>query len=77
MKMHKEKYEDLMLRFAKELHEVGITENMIKIVKDQLDRAPNAASVGTDETTDRFSYRHGGYLIEATRCVEIVVKKVL
>ena len=77
MEMHKEKYEDLMLRFAKELHEVGVTENMKKIVADQLNRAPNVASAGADETTDRFSYRHGGYLIEAKRSVEIIVKKVL
>jgi len=29
--MNKEKYEDLILRFAKELYEVGVTEGMRKI----------------------------------------------
>ena len=75
MKMHKEEYEKLLKRFALELSEVGVTEDVLKIIKAQLDRSPNAVSSGTDETTDRFVYRHGGYMIEATRTVSLVVKK--
>tara|TARA_Y100000593_G_scaffold93971_1_gene190882 strand:+ start:1750 stop:1983 length:234 start_codon:yes stop_codon:yes gene_type:complete len=75
MKMHKEEYEKLLKRFALELSEVGVTEDMLKIVKAQLDRSPNAVSSGTNETTDQFVYRHGGYMIEATQTVNLVVKK--
>ena len=75
MKMHKEEYEKLLKRFALELSEVGVTEDILKIVEAQLDRSPNAVSSGTNETTDRFVYRHGGYMIEATRTVNLVVKK--
>ena len=74
MKMHKEKYEELTLRFAKELHDVGVTQEMIKLIKAQCARSPNVASVNTDETTDRFIYRHEGYVIEATRNVKIVIR---
>tara|TARA_B100000131_G_C17738840_1_gene460142 strand:+ start:135 stop:362 length:228 start_codon:yes stop_codon:yes gene_type:complete len=73
--MNKEIYEDLLLRFAKELHEVGVTENMKKIVEDQYTRTPNVVSSHADEVTDRFTYRHGNYMIEATRAVKLVVKK--
>ena len=75
MEMNKEKYEELMLRFAKELHDVGITENMTKLVNDQLDRAPNVISANSEESTDRFVYRHDGYAIEAVRIVKLVVRK--
>ena len=30
--MNNKKYEDLMLRFAKEIHDVGVTEDMKKII---------------------------------------------
>lgn len=73
--MNKEKYEELMLRFAKELHDVGVTENMKKLVEDQYTRTPNVAGCGFDETTDRFVYRHDGYMIEAVRTVKLTVKK--
>jgi|TARA_Y100000034_G_C6834503_1_gene377001 hypothetical protein len=73
--MHKEKYEDLMLRFAKEMHEVGVTENMKKIVEAQITRTPNVTSAGTDETTRKFYYQHGGYAIEAAQTVKITLKK--
>ena len=76
MKMHKEKYEELLLRFAKELHDVGVTEDMKKIVESQYTRTPNLSNPGTEEVTDRFSYRHDGYMIEARRTVTLVVKKV-
>ena len=72
--MNKEEYERLMKRFALELSEVGVTDNMIEIIKDKCDRAPNIISAESKETTDRFTYRHGGYMIEATRTVNIVVK---
>ena len=75
MKMNKEKYEDLLLRFAKELHDVGVTEDMKKIVEAQYTRTPNLANPHTEEVTDRFSYRHDGYMIEAVRTVKLVVKK--
>ena len=73
--MNKDIYKDLMLRFTKELHEVGVTEDMKKIVEDQYTRTPNVSSAHVEEVTDRFVYRHGGYSIEATTTVELRVKK--
>ena len=75
MKMHKETYEDLLLRFAKELHDVGVTENMKKLVESQYTRTPNLSNPGSEEVTDRFIYRHDGYMIEAVRTVKLTVKK--
>ena len=75
MQMNKEKYEELMLRFSKELHDVGVTENMKKIVEAQYTNRPNLSNPCTEEVTDRFSYRHDGYMIEAVRTVKLVVKK--
>ena len=49
MKMHKEKYEELLLRFAKELNDVGVTEDMKKIVDSQYTRTPNLSNTGTEE----------------------------
>ena len=74
MKMNKEEYERLLKRFALELSEVGVTDDMLKIIIARCERAPNAASACADETTDRFTYRHNGYLIEAERTVKLVVK---
>ncbi len=78
--MHKEKYEELLRRFSQELHEVGVGEvgvgeNLKSLVKDQADRTPNVVAASAEETTDRFTYRHGGYMIEAVRTVKLVVKK--
>ncbi len=73
--LNKEKYEDLILRFTKELHDVGVTEDMKKIIEAQYNRVPNVANVNTEETTDRFTYRHNGYMIEAVRSVKLVIKK--
>ena len=73
--MHKEKYENLLLRFAKELHDVGTTDDMKNIVKSQYTRHSNVSSVNAEETTDRFVYRHDGYMIEAVRTVKLVIKK--
>tara|TARA_B100000282_G_C31290858_1_gene290980 strand:+ start:162 stop:395 length:234 start_codon:yes stop_codon:yes gene_type:complete len=75
MKMNKEEYEKLLLRFRLELSEVGVTEDMLKIISAICDRSPNAASACADELTDKFSYRHKGYLIEAERTVKLVVKR--
>jgi len=76
MEMSKEKYEDLLLRFAKELHDVGVTENMKKIIKDQYERTPNIISVSHNENIKQFTYRHAGYMIEAVQNVKLVIKKV-
>ncbi len=75
MEMNKKKYEDLMLRFAKELHDVGVTENMQKIVQAQYERTPNTISCDADETTRKFYYQHDGYSIEGVQTVKLVVKK--
>lgn len=73
--MHKEKYEELIRRFAQELHEVGVGENLVGLVKDKIDRTPNVISASAEEKTDRFTYCHDGYTIEAERSVKIVVRK--
>ncbi len=75
MKMNKEEYEKLLKRFALELSEVGVTDNVVEIAKAQFGRTPNIVSAGADETTYRFTYRHDGYMIEATRTGKLVVKK--
>ena len=74
--MHKEKYEELLRRFSQELHEVGVSENLSGLVKDQITRTPNVVAASAEETTDRFTDRHGGYMIEAVRTVKLLVKKV-
>lgn len=73
--MNKDRYKDLMLRFAKELHEVGVTENMTKIVHAQVDRTPNVTSAGTEETTRKVYYQYDGYSIEAAQIVKLTVRK--
>lgn len=75
MEMHKEKYEELIRRFSQELHEVGVSENLKGLIQDQCDRMPNTTSVSADVATDRFTYRHDGYMIEAVRMVKLVIKK--
>ena len=75
MIMHKEKYEDLMLRFAKEMHDVGVTDEIKKIVMAQYERTPNVISCSSDEDVKKFYYRHGGYVIEAVQNVKLTVKK--
>lgn len=76
MIMNKEKYEELMLRFAKELHAVGVTDDLKKSVEKQYNKHPNVASCSAEEVTDRFQYRFGDYQIEAQRSVNLLVKKV-
>ena len=73
--MNNKKYEDLMLRFAKEIHDVGVTEDMKKIIEAQYTRTPNLSGAHSEEVTDRFVYRHNGYMIEAVRTVKLTLKK--
>ena len=75
MEMSKEKYEELIRRFSQELHEVGVSENLIALTKDKANRVPNQSSIINTDETDKFSYRHNGYLIEAVREVTLTVKK--
>ena len=74
MEMHRKKYQELLLRFAKELHEVGVTENMRKLVEDQYERTPNTISCGADEVVRKVYYQHDGYMIEAEQRVKLTVK---
>jgi len=75
--MNKEKYEELMLRFAKELHDVGTTENMKKLIEAQWTRTPNINGAFIEEVTDKFVYSHNGYKIEGVRMVKLSIKKVV
>jgi hypothetical protein len=75
MKMNKEEFEKLMLRFALELSEVGVTEDQIKRIHDSLDRTPNLASCNNQEVVSRFTYRHNEHMIEAKTTVELTVKR--
>lgn len=72
--MHKETYENLVLRFAKEIHDVGVTENLKKLIEAQYIRTPNVSSCSAAEETRKFCYRHGGYEIEASQTVKISIK---
>lgn len=76
MEMNDKKYEELMLRFAKELHDVGVTQELRENVEAQYKRHPNVVSCNANQVTDRFQYRFGDYLIEAHRTVELKVRKV-
>jgi len=73
--MNDEAYRALMLRFAKELDEIGVTENMRKLIEDSCKSAPNRSYASAEETTGRFVYRHDGYMIEAKCTMTVVVKK--
>lgn len=73
--MHKDKYEELILRFAKELHDVGVTDSMRGRVSDQYEAHPNVISVGSEEVVKKFTYQHEGYLIEASQTIKIAIKK--
>ena len=76
MEMHKKAYKELMLRFAKEVHDVGVTENIKKIVEEQFTRTPNIVNAQANETVRKFYYQHDGYCIEATQVVELRLKKI-
>ncbi len=75
MQMNKEKYEELLRRFCQELYEVGVSENLKGLIQDQAARKPNVITTNAEEATDRFTYRHNGYMIEAVRTVKLTVKK--
>lgn len=74
--MNDKKFEELMLRFAKELHDVGVTQGLREHVEAQYKRHPNTAACAADQVTDRFEYRFGDYLIEARRTVDLKLRKV-
>ena len=65
-----------MLRFAKELHDVGVTDNMKKIIKAQYTRTPNIVGCSNEEVARKFHYRHDGYMIEAVQTIELTIKKI-
>ena len=74
--MNRVKYEELLRKFAQELHDVGITERVKGLVEDQFEAHPNVVSAGSGQVVvKRFLYRHGGYLIEAKNTVELTIKK--
>ena len=75
MKMNKEEYEKLMKRFALELSEVGVSEDLTKRIQSKVSRTPNLAYLADNELVSRFVYRHNGYMIEAKQTVELTVKK--
>ena len=75
MKMNKEEYEKLLVRFATELAEVGVTQDQIQLIKDATDRTPNITAIQRAETVADFQYKHNGYMISAKKTVEITVKK--
>ncbi len=66
-----------MLRFAKELHDVGKTENMKKLNEAQWTRTPNVNGAVDEEVTDKFVYSQNGYKIEGVRMVKLSIKKVV
>jgi len=74
MKMHKEEYEKLLVRFATELAEVGVTPIQLELLRDTFGRAPNIASANQSETVADFQYKHNGYTVQAKKTVEITVK---
>ncbi len=74
MEMNDIKYRELMLRFAKELDEIGVTENMRKLIEGLCQSAPNRIGASAEETIANFAYRHDGYMIEAKCIVSVVVK---
>lgn len=75
MKMNKEEYEKLLVRFATELAEVGVTPEQIQALRDSMGRTPNLASLQSSRIVADFQYKHSGYMISAKRTVEITIKK--
>ena len=64
-----------MLKFAKELDDIGITDEIKKSIEDQYNRAPNVISCTAEEIVKRFVYQHDGYRIDAKQTISVVVKK--
>ena len=77
MMMNKEMYEELMLKFAKELTLcTGVTQTKLKkSVESQYNKHPNVVSCSAEEATDKFQYRFGDYQIEAQRSVKTCCKE--
>ena len=73
--MHKEKYEELMLRFALELHQVGVNDYVKGLVEDSITKSPNVVLATGEDITRRFTYRYDGYMIQAEQRVTLTVKK--
>jgi hypothetical protein len=73
--MNKERYEELMLRFALELHEIGVNDYVKGLVEDSITRSPNTVSATGEDITRRFTYRYNGYMIQAEQTVKLTVKK--
>ena len=75
MKMNKEEYERLLKRFALELSEVGVTDELTQLIRDAFGRTPNVAVCNNKEIVERFTYQHNGYMIEAKQTVELTLRK--
>jgi len=75
MEMNKETYEKLLRRFSQELYETGVTDAMIKLVQDKIERTPNVVSASDEETTANFVYKHDGFEISAKQVVHLTVRK--
>lgn len=76
MEMNKEKYSTLLKRFALEISEVGVSDELVSLVRDKTNTHPNTSAAAGEETTDRFEYRYQGYSITAVRTVKLSVQKV-
>ncbi len=73
---NREKYLELIRKFAQELHAVGVTDTMKGLISDQCEQHPEVISVSTGpQTVAKFVYRHDGYIIEATNVVQLSIKK--
>ena len=75
MEMNKETYEKLLRRFSQELYETGVTDAMLKLIQDKINRTPNLVSASGEETTASFTYKHGGFEISAKQVVHLTVRK--
>ncbi len=76
MEMNKDSYQDLILRFSKELNEVGVTQSCIDLIKDKYSRTPNVISCSSEDIVAKFCYQHNGFKIEAKQVVTLELKKV-
>ena len=75
--MNGEIYREFLLRFAKELDDVGVTQDIVDLISDQCERVPNVSCCTAEKDTSRFIYSHNGYKIEAVKSIKLMVKKCL
>ena len=75
MEMNKETYEKLLRRFSQELYETGVTDAMVKLTQDKIERMPNIVSASNEETTASFVYKHNGFEISARQVVHLTVRR--